>query len=703
MRIYSMTATFGKLNHETLTLQPGLNIIHAPNEWGKSTWCAFLTAMLYGLDTRTHTTKTALSDRERYTPWSGAPMAGSIDLRWQGRDITIQRRTKGRTPMGEFKAFETHTGLPVPELTAANCGQVLLGVEKSVFLRSAFLRLTDLPVTQDESLRRRLNALVTTGDDSDTAQHLEKKLRALKNRCRHNRTGLLPQAEAEAAALEQKLRDLNSLETQIQKLDQQQTDAQARLDKLENHRAALNHRKYLADAAKMTQAEAQFENARQKAQQLETRCANHPDRETVRRKLAALEDLIHRQNQLEQDILRLTPISAPDIPIPHLQGLDPEAAGCAARADAAAWQKADARRSPLWLLPGLLVMAAAAGLLLWTPAYAVAGWSLLAVGAVLSLAGFALMERNRKIADELARLYPRILPDQWEVTAKRYATQIAASTDYNATLESIQARKAALAVDTISLCGTHSPEGSLARLMAVQQDLDVLEAAKTDWQQSLLSMNTIRSLVRPVAPPSQPDSLELSPEETVRQIADTTALLQQLHSRRGQCLGQARAIGQESPLRKELDALRFRIRQLEDIYTAAGIALDTLEEARRNLQRRFSPGITRRAQEILSRLTEGRYNRLLLTEGLSLQAAAQNEDSLRNILCRSDGTTDQLYLALRLAVAEALTPNTPLILDDALVRFDDQRLAAAMDLLKELGAQRQILLFTCHSREEACL
>lgn len=50
MKIYKMTATFGKLEHAELTLQPGLNILTAPNEWGKSTWCAFLVAMLYGLD-----------------------------------------------------------------------------------------------------------------------------------------------------------------------------------------------------------------------------------------------------------------------------------------------------------------------------------------------------------------------------------------------------------------------------------------------------------------------------------------------------------------------------------------------------------------------------------------------------------------------------------------------------------------------------
>ena len=132
MIILSMTATFGKLEHQTLRLESGLNIIDAPNEWGKSTWCAFLMVMLYGLDTRERTTKTTLAEKERYAPWSGSPMSGRLELLWRGRHITIERCSKGRTPMGEFRAYETDSGLPVPELTAANCGQTLLGVERSV-------------------------------------------------------------------------------------------------------------------------------------------------------------------------------------------------------------------------------------------------------------------------------------------------------------------------------------------------------------------------------------------------------------------------------------------------------------------------------------------------------------------------------------------------------------------------------------------
>ena len=128
MRIYSMTATFGKLEGQSLTLKPGLNRIHAPNEWGKSTWCAFLMAMLYGVDTRAKSTRGSLADKDHYAPWSGSPMSGRMELDWQGRNITIERSTRGRIPLGCFRAYETETGAEVPELTAENCGQMLLGV-----------------------------------------------------------------------------------------------------------------------------------------------------------------------------------------------------------------------------------------------------------------------------------------------------------------------------------------------------------------------------------------------------------------------------------------------------------------------------------------------------------------------------------------------------------------------------------------------
>ena len=52
---------------------------------------------------------------------------------------------------------------------------------------------------------------------------------------------------------------------------------------------------------------------------------------------------------------------------------------------------------------------------------------------------------------------------------------------------------------------------------------------------------------------------------------------------------------------------------------------------------------------------------------------------------------------------EVLSPDSPLILDDALVRFDQLRMERAMELLKELSENRQILLFSCQDREKLWL
>jgi uncharacterized protein YhaN len=76
---------------------------------------------------------------------------------------------------------------------------------------------------------------------------------------------------------------------------------------------------------------------------------------------------------------------------------------------------------------------------------------------------------------------------------------------------------------------------------------------------------------------------------------------------------------------------------------------------------------------------------------------------VRSAQWRSDGTIDQLYLALRLAVVRELSPAAPMILDDALVRFDDTRLKAALNILSDEAENRQILLFTCQERETRLL
>ena len=707
MKIYSMTATFGKLENETLTLQPGLNILEAPNEWGKSTWCAFLVAMLYGIETRVHTTKTALADKERYAPWSGSPMSGSIDLCWNGRDITIQRQSKGKGLLNVFRAYETETGIDVPELTGENCGQQLLGVEKEVFLRAGFLRLADLPVTQNEALRRRLNALVTTGDESGTADELAQKLKDLKNRCRLNRsTGLLPQAEAERSQLEGKLRELQELETLCAQNKQRQAQLEEYHSALCNHKDALEYEASRTQAEKRAAAQAALDVATAKVRELEQVCRDLPGEEEIQRTLTRLRQLRENKEsmQLESQLLPQEP-AAPMIPAPFLGAED---AVTMAETDAAAC--AEARKARQWKLPVILgaVQAAISLVFLLIPHWA--GIAITAFGTVAGLiilfSGLSRCRKADREATALQTKYGSLALDQW-VSSARYYVDL--QQEYQEKLlqhqslrESLQQRSNQLQLQTEALTQGKSLWEAEDHWLSAGKTRNQLEDARRELTRAQDYLQML-STVKEVSAPKFPDTLTYTAQETARMISDCAVQQKQLQLQLGQHQGRMAALGAKAQLQQQLDALNARITALEETYSALEFAMNTLSAASTELQRRFAPRIAKRSQELFSKLTDGRYDRLTLGEDFTVHAGATGETTLHSALWRSEGTTDQLYLALRLAVSQELTPDAPFILDDALVRFDDKRLSRALSILEETAEERQVILFTCQDREKRLL
>ena len=223
MKIKSMTATFGKLENARLEPGPGLTIIHAPNEGGKSTWAAFWKAMLYGIDTRDRDRKGYIADKNRWQPWSGAPMAGELSLEWQGRDITIRRGPRGSVPFGSFSAVYTGTEEPVPGLTGANCGEMLTGAGREVFERSAFLGSGGLTLTSAPELERRIAALVTSGEEDISFSQAMARLKEWRNKRQVNRSvGEIPRLEGELAQIRADLASLEEVTADLAQLEREQ-------------------------------------------------------------------------------------------------------------------------------------------------------------------------------------------------------------------------------------------------------------------------------------------------------------------------------------------------------------------------------------------------------------------------------------------------------------------------------------------------
>lgn len=700
MKIYSMTATFGKLEHQTLTLTPGLNIIHAPNEWGKSTWCAFLVAMLYGVDTRAKSTKNALTEKERYLPWSGSPMEGRIDLNWNGIDITIQRRTKGRVPLGEFQAYETKTGVMVPELTAANCGQQLLGVERSVFLRAGFIRLTDLPVTNDHALLQRLNALVSTGDENVSGEKLAQSIKDLKNRCRYHRNGLIPQAEEERTDLQERIRERSTLEEQLHNLKERLAEVEHQIAQLENHLTALEYTASQANIRLVSEAQSAQDAAQKRLEEAKILCAQLPDPDYACDMLEQIQALQQEKSQLEAQMSDM--LQEPKkLEIPEMfSGMTGK------QAIRKTWDDRDLyyslyEKGRLMMVLGALLAFAGVGIACFFlfPGLACAG-----AGLITLLAAVLFRSRSKRRARTLESKYGGPDPENWAELAEYYAEEYrnteAAEAQYQKNRKEFALREEALEKRTQELLQEQSLEEAHIQWQRTVDLWSSFTQAQEEYLRQTEHANALLSMARPTEAPKMPDGMDFSEEETLRQLSESRQELHMLQNRIGQYQGRMEVLGSKDEMEQRLTQVNHRIAKLEDTYAALSIAQETLAEASAELQRRFAPRISQRAQELMSQLTDGRYDKVLLGNDFALRASAQQEDTLHDVLWRSDGTIDQLYLALRLAVAEALTERAPLILDDVLVRFDDKRMASALGILKEMSKEKQVILFTCQSREK---
>lgn len=229
MIIRHMQGTFGTLDGEQLRLDTGLNIIYAPNESGKSTWCAFLRAMLYGIDTSQRARAGFVPDKQKYAPWSGKPMAGELELEQGGKCITIRRWTEApNAPLRGFSAVYTGTDISVPGLTAADAGEQLTGVSAEVFARTAFIGQGGLVVTGTPELEKRISAIVTSGEEASSYTEADAQLRAWLRRRRSGQHGALPELEGRITTVEEQLHRLerNAQEQAACAAEIAQTDAE---------------------------------------------------------------------------------------------------------------------------------------------------------------------------------------------------------------------------------------------------------------------------------------------------------------------------------------------------------------------------------------------------------------------------------------------------------------------------------------------
>ena len=731
MIVKRMKATFGRLQNETLELGEGLNLIEAPNEGGKSTWSAFLRSMLYGIPTKERDKQGFIAEKNRYQPWSGAVMEGEMEVEWRGRSLTIRRGQLKNTPFGRCEVLDTASGEVLPGFTADNVGEMLLGVSREVFERSAFVGQGATAVDSAPALEKRIAALISSGEEDVSYSQVERQLKDWLNRRKHNKTGLIPRLEEELTGLDLQLERQSRAHRAAQESSQTLAELREEQALLLREKAVLKARVEAERRTAWDQAQSELAEARAEEEKLRqelTKDGPTPDREVLRRtqeELSALrtvEQSVKQAKARYEEAIQVVDDARKACRDELFRGMTPDQAWEQATEDAKEADEEPPAAGVKLTIGIALLLGAAAGAVaaLVTPLLFVAAAVLLAGGVALLVLGMKARRAADEVLDRRAELLEQYDAEDTSDILERARTYREgwercrqASRDCEAAeqeqLDRMQERDV-LRSRIMTLVQSFAPgvkdaftlSAAISKALFLQEKLEQAAQRRQDLEK------LAQRLPAPQGDGAVPEDLEprYDAAYTGARLSAVEGEIQRLSGVLNTARGELNTLGDPALAQARRESAREELENRRAEYQAITQALESLATANQSLQGRFAPALNRKAGELLERLTGGAYQTVALTREFDAMAGREDEVLPHRALTLSRGAMDQLYLAVRLAVCELALPEedpAPLVLDDALANFDDKRMALALDVLRELASERQILLFTCHSREGACL
>ena len=725
MKIKAINITeFGGLKNFSLELSDSLNIIIGDNESGKSTVLLFIAYMLYGIAKKG---TNAAIDKARSISWESSRAEGQMDVLHDGKEYRITRALKGKTSVSTFKVFDLESGEQVDCDSPADL--FLGGVSRETFESCCLcgqLRAGSINGTQ---VSETLSNLSLGADESVNADAVIETVRKARKEYKHERGrgGLIDEVTDEIdevchkkllaeAAINAQISNKASLEEK--KL--QHSEIEKRLDtlkKIKEKQTLLSEigkfdeyestKKSLSDSEdSLSRLSLSFGFTEKEPNAIELGELRHLGREYQKRK----ENLSHIENTAGQKRSKIDIKAKETAEKLILMG-----------GKEAALKKAAEDKKKVGALKAIGVLSAI---------FAVISFALCAITLAFIISG-GVFGIASAVCFALAAKTCKAFALRNGMSAEEHIEYCFAQLDiYNSEQEHEKKARDALNLAKEELSRTEelilgklceysrATDGApLEALYMLVSDVNRYIEEKSKAEQRIALYNSLLShkkqelegknekeLREKLEKIDLPKDLEV-PKDLDREILVCRELEKKLS---GDMTDLRIKIESSADNERSLAILEEKHRELEakrleytDRYEIFGLALDSLEAARDNLQRAFAPEVRKKAGDMLRRISNNKHSSVFLTN--KLEATLLGAGSPRSAELLSGGTSDALYIALRLALLDSIFgTNAPLILDETLSQVDDKRAAEVLELINEFTANGgQCLFFSCHKREAA--
>lgn len=179
---------FGKLKNQSFSFVEGINIIYGNNEAGKSTLENFILSVFYGSRS---SKKNNVDVRKQYIPYGEDYAFGNMNLEFEGKEITVERKIAGKKKDDFFRVYEKSTFDQVN--MSENLGKSLFDVELEEFIKTLYINqnATKFLNERDEGLSTKLTNILETGDEeisfTKAMDKIEKEMKLIKGARKNGR------------------------------------------------------------------------------------------------------------------------------------------------------------------------------------------------------------------------------------------------------------------------------------------------------------------------------------------------------------------------------------------------------------------------------------------------------------------------------------------------------------------------------------
>lgn len=647
---------FGRLHGLELQLVKGMNLIYGRNESGKSTLQAFIKAMLYGLKGGKPARDGLPAPLKRFRPWNGSAYGGVMEYSLEsGLAFRVERDFERNTAELYDAHFNNITGeFLLGRDKLLSFAERQTGMNEICFEKTVFIK--QLETSLDEAGAAALSSrLVNAGETGYEDVSLKKADKALKGALiRH--VGTDRSSARPIDRLNARLAELEAAKASLGEAVNRLADARRELYAVRKSGEELDKRReYLEKVKKLIELRKKLEG--------------HMAAES------AIRDAAKRIRELEEKLENAlkssgTPAAAGKTPL-RLRTSDIPA--------------------PAVLL-AVSVLAALFGHEFFPYAYAASLFLLLAAAALLLSS--IIRGRGRTgvksgstagAEDERLQLIMGLKDRQKELYSKATLTcgmRIGSQPELRAA--------AAEAAKAVTACETALAEG-----------LSTAGASYESMPGDPFNNGRLEEVIYDSGMEWLENSIHIEKEHTDSSLREAALKTRELETLLRNDRSDDAALQR---IEEEEAGLKEKKAELERTGAALKLALEVLNDAGSEIKKNLTPALEKRMSAIAARMTGGRYGDVRVDEGLVLKTVSPETGSVSAARLLSGGAVDQLYLALRLAMADILAPSgesLPLFMDEVFSQYDDIRTGQTLEYLFEEYEGRQVLLFTCKEREAA--